>query len=850
MKKFKKTLALALLGVVLLLGGVGMSVWLGQEQIISLFVQEANRHLRTPVRIGRLDVSVLAEFPRVAITLHDVVVHGSRWPQDTTALVRARTLHCAFDAWDMVAGHYRIRVLTLADGRVQVGHDGQGRSNYEVLRAAPAQATDQQLAFDLELIRLERVGVEYTNAGTQHRYSWQVHDLSASLAATAARVSIQAQGQARINGIRLSNDHYLRGKEVSLTTRLELDRAAQQLTVQPSVVQIGKAAYGLTGQAGYGGSPTFRLQFEGQHTNLQSIVALLPPRLVRRLERYRSRGEVYFRGELQRGPAGGKPRIDGQFGCRDASFYHPDYQESVEHVFLRGTFSNGARRGATTTFVALQELRGNLHGRAFSGSGRYENLQDPTIQLSLRADLDVARALRFFPVAAVRSASGQARLTVQLAGNLRQLRTRPATALARSAGRLTLRGVSLQLRDYTLPLTGLTGDFRLRRNDIVVTGFTGRLGRSDFQVNGALRNALSGQQQLHQPLLIEASVVSRLLDLDQLLSSSGAAPPAGPTRQPGPREAYALQVAPDLALVVQARIQQVRFRRWRGQQLRGRVRLQRQVLSTDGLSVRTAGGSATVRGTLDARQPGLLRVSTRMSCTQLPLDSLFYVFEDFGQHFLTSRHLRGTLTASADAELYFDRQLRPLTDRLEAEVQATVRNGELNNFAPLQQLSMVASREQLRHLRFAQLTNSLYIQSRTVYVPEIEIRSNMRTASVLRVSGTHTFDQQLDYHLSIPILPGLLRPRIGGETATGPAILLAVQGTETDFRVSLDQRRPLVAARPGPAAARPPAAAPGSAGAKPAAVADVPAAPPARLFEVKKPVKQPAQPQPDQYFDF
>ncbi|GAA4003829.1 hypothetical protein GCM10022408_14340 [Hymenobacter fastidiosus] len=856
MKNFKKTFRYAGLSLVLLLGAAILSGWLGQEKIISLFVQEANRYLRTPVQVGRMEVSVLAEFPRVAIRLHHVVVRGSL-PQDTTALARVRTLYCAFDAWDIVAGRYRIRSLALEDGAIQVRYDAQGQPNYRIFRPDSTQAATKPLAFDLEAIRLERVGILYHHRQQQHRYSLQAHAVQASLTVTDAQVSIRAEGRTRIEAIRLGADNYFRAKEVVLTTRLEVNRTAQTLTIQPSVVRVETAAYDLAGRIGYGGPAIdWNLSLNGQHADLQSVLALLPPRLTRQLSKYRSRGDVYFRGTVRSVAAGKNPQIGVQFGCRDASFYHPGYRESVEHVFLTGTFSNGARRTARTTSFTLQQLRGALQGRPFSGNLRYENLLDPTVRLNLRADLDVARVLRFFPVAAVRAGSGRAQLAVQFAGNLRQFRARPATAAIRSGGELTLRGVSLTLRDYTQPLTGLQGSFLLRRNDVAITNFTGRMGRSDFRLNGFFKNALGWLLLPHQQLLVEADVESRLLDLDQLLSAPAPNRAAGPTAATGTGRAagYAFEVSPNLALDLNATVRRVRFRRLRGQELHGTVRLRQQVISTPGLSVAAAGGTTTLHGTLDARQPDRLQARTTMTCTQLPLDSLFYVFENFGQDFLTARHLRGTLTAQAESDMYFDRHLTPLTDQLEAEIKATVRDGELNNFAPLQKLSMVAGKEQLRHLRFAQLTNSIYIQGRTVYVPEMEIRSNVRTASVLRVTGTHTFDQEMDYHLSIPLLPGLLRrPAFGGQVATGPALLLAVQGTEDNFRVSLDRRREQTARRPvaeanGRRMGPPPP--PANSAALPGAAENAPVAAPKKLFEVKKPEQKPAQPRPDQYFDF
>lgn len=855
--RLKKFFLYSLLGgILLLLGGI-LGIWLGEERIIALFVQEANRHLRTPVQVGKIDLSLLDQFPRVSVTLKDVVVGGSL-PQDTVALARARRLYCAFDIWDLVAGRYRIRAVTLDSATVQVRYDAQSQPNWDVFRAdSTGTAADQPLAFALERITLRRVLVIYNDLARRQRHTVRAHDLRAGLSVTETLIDIQAEGKARIEAVELGEDKYFREKELTIKTLLAIDRPRRRITIQPSDLRIGPATYGVAGTVGYGGETQLDLRLDGRQTDVQSLVALLPPRLAGNLGAYRSRGEVYFRGTVRGAMSGySNPRVMMEFGCRDASFYHPEYRQTVEHVYLTGTFDNGAQRLLRTSTLALRQVRGTLHGRALGGNLRYYNFDDPSVELDLKADLDVARALHFYPVAAVRGASGDARLALRFKGNLRTFRAQPAAAAVQSSGDLTLRGVSLRLRDFGQPFTGLSGNFILRRNDVAVSDFKGRIGRSDFQLNGLFKNALGWLLLPRQQLLVEADIESRLLDFDQLLSAQLAeaapkSPPAG--RRAASKSEYEFHVAPNLALDVRADVAQVRFRRFRGRNLSGTLRLRDQLISSPLLSVSSAGGQASIRGSIDARQPDLLKVHSTMACSQLPLDSLFYVFEDFGQQFITARHLRGRLTASGESDLYFDRRLTPLTDRMEAEIKATVRDGQLNNFEPLQKLSMVARREQLRHLRFAELTNNFYIQSRTVYMPEMEIRSNVRTASVIRVTGTHTFDQQMDYHLSIPVLPGLLhRASVGASGTTGPNLLLAIEGDENDFRVSYDRAR-VQTNRATTAPASSPRPRLGGLLKNPAASGTESAMEPAETrkpFESKKPVKKPAQPQTGEYFDF
>ena len=191
----------------------------------------------------------------------------------------------------------------------------------------------------------------------------------------------------------------------------------------------------------------------------------------------------------------------------------------------------------------------------------------------------------------------------------------------------------------------------------------------------------------------------------------------------------------------------------------------------------------------------MARTSTWLE--DIHVDSLFYVFEDFGQQFLQQRHLKGEITANIKSDLYFDRHLTPRNDLMEADINVTIANGQLLSFEPMQKLSMFVKRSELANLRFPELTNHFWIQNRTVYIPEMDIKSNVSRASVVSISGTHTFDQQMDYKFKIPLGKNEERrdkdEKFGNvevvQTA-GPAnLFLTLKGDEDNYKIAYDQER-------------------------------------------------------------
>jgi len=89
-------------------------------------------------------------------------------------------------------------------------------------------------------------------------------------------------------------------------------------------------------------------------------------------------------------------------------------------------------------------------------------------------------------------------------------------------------------------------------------------------------------------------------------------------------------------------------------------------------------------------------------------------------------------------------------------------------------------------MRFSQMTNEIRIEDRKIYLPEMEIRSNV---SNILINGTHTFDKDIDYHLSVPLKSFIRISKKKGFTQSarnGMNLLLKITGNTADYAISYD----------------------------------------------------------------
>ena len=762
-----------------------------QDKIIGLFVAEANKHITTKVEVAQISLSLFEKFPQVAVSLGKVNVHeGIEGSEES--LARAEKLYFTFSVWDVLRGKYSIKQLYMEQGAIYVKVLPDGKVNYLVIKQDTTNTTNEDFAFDLEQINLQEVSISYIDQQLKQTYEVNAHELVAALGISNESIAVSANGSATVQTIMIGTGEYFKGKRIDLASALTIDRLASRVQLQPSVIKVGAAAYEVDGAVGYAETTTLDLRLNGKNTDVQSLLSLLPQSMSQELSQYRSEGEVYFSGTVK-GNVSSKetPAIAFNFGARDASFYHPDVKQRVDNINLTGSFTNGNKQNASTSVLELKGLSGVLNGHRFQGNFKYSNFNNPYVALDVKGKLDVGYLLGLASIEQIRSGSGLADVRIAFSGNLNEFKARPGNNTLNTSGEITLYNVSLALQELPLPVSNLNGNFIFKRNDVAVSDFKGKLGDSDFVINGLFRNVMAWLLLDKQRLLVEADFSSHYLDLDQLLSEKLNTPQAA---QKG--NEYKFVLSPDIAFDISASVDRIKFRRFKAKSIKGEMTLRNQVITSPNISFNAVGGNFAVRGKLDARTREHIKVSTAAKLSNMSVDSMFYVFENFQQSFIMDRHLRGQLTANIISDIFFDSQLNAKTDLLQAEIVATVRNGQLINFEPMQKMSAFVKRSELANMRFAELHNSFWIQQRTIYIPEMEIRSSLSAVPTMSISGQHTFDQHMDYKIKLPLLSGQRPDKDAafGVVASDPnagnsSLFLTLKGTESNFKIAYDDER-------------------------------------------------------------
>ncbi|HEY0771494.1 MAG TPA: hypothetical protein VGD31_14305, partial [Sphingobacteriaceae bacterium] len=231
MKTLRRVFFYLLLAISVLLIALVGSVFLFKDRIIKQFIVEANKHLSTPVKVGKIEVSVFEEFPQLSIVLNNVYVEDSHEGQ--YPLLTADRISFQMNPLEVYGGNYSIKGLKVESSETNLKVNRKGETNYQVVKSGGSSGRGS-IGFELKDVKLTNTVVHYTDINLNQDFDFASNDLVASIKTNNDLYTIHATGQLTTEKILINNDLFFGGKSFSIETDLVYDDARKSLTISPS----------------------------------------------------------------------------------------------------------------------------------------------------------------------------------------------------------------------------------------------------------------------------------------------------------------------------------------------------------------------------------------------------------------------------------------------------------------------------------------------------------------------------------------------------------------------------------------------------------------------------------------
>lgn len=767
------------------------------DEVKSYVVTEVNKHLKTEIQVKDIDFSLFKKFPNASVELIDVTAKSTEDFKkkdfinvNTDTLFTAKSIFLQFNILNIINKKYKLKTIDIEKGQLNIFIDRKGNDNYHFWISD--ESTDSS-AFKLELKKLifNRVTLRFFNAAKGLHLKTYTNYLALAGDFASEQYELSTNGVFKIDDFYYNNTSYFNSRKAELDLNLYVNN--DNYSVKSGVLMVEDLKFLISGR--YNTTKDYLdLKVSGTDLDITSFLSVLPATYKKDINDFSSSGRFYFasdiKGELSHAA---NPHIEINFGVENGTIERNNTRIKLKSVFLKGKYSNGSENTSSTSYLLFENFKALMGESFMEGKYKMENFNHPLVEINASANIDLADFQEFFKIDTIEYLGGELSSDFHFQGKINDFNNLTVEDFrnAKTDGKIFLKNCNFRILNNPYEFSSVNGDFSFNNNDIEIHGMDINVNGSDFNVKGYFNNILSYFLVEDQQLSVTGQIISKSVDIDKLFGIEGLSE--------NNSESY--RFPDNVAINANVDIELFKFGRFVAENVFGKIIYKNKTLAATPLTFKTMNGELKATGTIEQAENNNFITKTYVTLKKIDITKLFYSFSNFGQDFIQDKHLKGNISATVSYSSVWDDKLVIDESSVFAESNIEIENGELVNFEPMEKLSKFIALEELMNLKFATLKNEIIISGREVKIPLMNINSS---AIDIELSGTHTFDNAIDYKVKL-LLSDLLASKakkakkeneefgeIEDDGLGKTSIYISITGTVDDYKISYDTKNVII----------------------------------------------------------
>jgi hypothetical protein len=719
-----------------------------ENEVKQAIVTELNKHLKAEVRVDPrdIDLTIIKTFPDCSIEFRNLLMLEALPVKKRDTLLFAGQLNLHFNIQDLWNKKYNIKKIKIQDGLARLVISPKGKPNYIFWEESGGKGKDS-IQFNLQHIGVKNFQFAFKNKQVKFKTSVTIRDLVFKGIFRSADYDMNSSGHLFVNEMVSGKTSFLKKKQCDFD--MELAVRGKSYQIKKAAVELNKLGLSLAGELLYEDSlQRVHLKYTVPDLDIASLLSLLPAGTVAKMEEYESSGDFYASGEFDyKEKSNYELRTD--FGIKGGSVTYKANGTTADHINLQGSL----RYGSASSKLVLKNFAIRLNNDEMTGSCTLKDFADPSLAFAADASLNLENVLRFWPVDTIRQLRGNVNMHVNITGRLEDLRnnafsTKVGLELNASASNLEIQ-FKKDEKLYAVESVSLIANDR----EMEVRQLKLRRGNSDIMLNGKIPGIFNYLLDRKSPLVINGTLSSRHLGLDDFLSTG-----QNSTENNKPL------IPANVRFALSAGIGDFTLGKFNAKHITGDIEIHGQKAIVSDMKFETMEGSAVVNAFADNSR-GPLDVVLEGDLKGINVSTLFSQLNNFGQATLQDKNIGGVASANIVFSGQWSNALKPEYRSIQATCDLNIERGVLRDFKPLLSLSRFVDVAELGNIRFSTLQTRIQIANSTITIPKTTINN-----SALNIDywGTHTFDNAINYHFKLLLSELLSKKRKKQDDEFGP----------------------------------------------------------------------------------
>lgn len=753
-KKLIKRL-LIILGAFVVVLTITFSIFtsLYEEKIGKKIVSEINKNITSELTIQDFGFSVFRSFPNLGADLKGVQLTDNK----DGILLEAQTISFRVGLFSLLKGDIAAKSLLIEDGALTIKVSKSGWANYDIFKEdSKAEGNANSGASSKISIKkaiLKDMEIFYEDAAAKQEVMFTINKVALAGQFSSSQFSLTSNADIVSNFIEQDGHRFLAGKSIVYDAKISVDMDRSFYQLDDVRLEVESNIFDVKGSIQQKKKESvYDLVFTGTDVSLKSMSEMLPREYLKRMGNLKSRGQVLVNASVKGVSSKKKnPKIIADLSLNDGRLSSDKMTGKLKDVSFKAHFDNGKKQRNSSAVFSIDGFKGYYNKELLEFDFELKNLDDPSLDFEMDGVIPMQMVYGFMNDDRISDGDGEVEINnLKLKGKLSDMTSMHKVGRVKMSGMIEFDDASLTIKKEEVTLD--RGRLIFKNNELKVDKLKFEGAGSDIRFDGVVNNFVpvlfsDSLNSNRANLEFDAKLSANSLDIDRLMnlslvSSDDVGSPKVDSLSKVRTEKRE-KITDYLKGKFRATIKAFNYDKIDGKDFVGNIDFAKKEMMIDGRA-EAMNGIVKLDGKMNFK--GTPYLKTKVVCRNIDAKEFFRQSNNFGQEVLTDQHLKGLLNTRMVIESSWDENGNFLMDKLHVLSELTIKEGMLQNFDLLKDMSAIVKVKDLQKIKFSELRNYLEVKDNRIIIPVMYIQNN---AMNLTFSGDHTFDNDIEYYLKV-----------------------------------------------------------------------------------------------------
>ena len=784
MKRLKKILKIFFISIIILiLLGIGFTFLFG-DKIEDIILNKINSKLKKELSLSEIEFSLFKNFPDASVTFSNILIQES-FKNSSDTLLFAEAGIIKLNIFNVISQDYSVNDVEFNKGVINIKYNENGDPNFDILK----DNDEENNNFELNNLNLSNSRFTFSNELEKIYTSSEIENINLSLTKKEEKITCKLNGSLRNDYLIVDEVDYINNKDVSFNSEIKI--SSDSIFINSTNLSIGGVDF-KNMNFSYLNSE-YILTTETENEDISNVIFDTPKEYQYLYEDHEISGEISANILIKKENNFENPYSEIDFKLNNSKYKSKTQPFELENIFSNCHFDNGNERNFASTQFRFSDFKSSKKGGDFNGDFTLTNLNKYYLNAEIFSSWELRELNDFIEDSPFKNLKGTVSGFINYHGNL-SFDSEMSGYFANSThtADLNFKNVYFNYKESKLDFVFGKMNWEVDNHNVKISENKFFVSQSELSFDGNIDNLilyiLNEEEKINisGKLASDKMIFEELFTITELSSEKEGGVFIGPPN---------LSVLPTwLDVNISVNVKEFWYNNFTSSDFTTDVNYDSKnlKLTADEIDMQTLDGSISGDVIYFENKLHDLVLKSNLDVNKINISDGFKSFDNFNQTFITNKNINGIATANIYLQAMWDKNYKFYSPSLHMSSQLRLENGELIEFKPMYNLSDYVSLEELKEVKFATLENKIRIENEKIIIPEMDIHS---TALSVHVSGEHSFDNIMDYKVSL-LLSDILGNKVKESMSLEEiehnhegktTIQLKMSGHVDDPKISLDK---------------------------------------------------------------